>query len=110
MTLMRLPKLRDRTPVKLATALMPEARQHDYADFYAETYGTRVEVADLVAFILDAFLDGDADFTRASRTEGLNNTVPALLRIYRIKAERGGAKLGGEITPPMWCVLARRSL
>jgi hypothetical protein len=52
-------------------------------------------VADLVPFMLDAFLDGDADFRRASRTDGLKNTIPALLRIYRIKAERGSAKLGG---------------
>lgn len=43
------------------------ARLRDYADFYAETYGTREEVADLVPFMLEAFLDGDADFRRASR-------------------------------------------
>jgi hypothetical protein len=28
-----------------------------------------MEVADLVAFMLDAFLDGDADFWRASRSD-----------------------------------------
>ncbi|MDE5457243.1 DUF2274 domain-containing protein [Bradyrhizobium sp. CSA112] len=66
---MKLSKLPDRTPVKLSTTLTPNlaARLRDYADFYAETYGTREEVADLVPFMLEAFLDGDADFRRASR-------------------------------------------
>ncbi|WP_445221496.1 DUF2274 domain-containing protein [Bradyrhizobium sp. Pa8] len=65
-------KLPDRTPVKLSTTLTPTlaARLRDYADFYAETYGTREEVADLVPFMLEAFLDGDADFRRASRSGG----------------------------------------
>jgi len=69
---MKLSKLPDRTPVKLTTTLMPNlaARLRDYADFYAETYGTREEVADLVPFMLEAFLDGDADFRRASRAGG----------------------------------------
>jgi hypothetical protein len=63
---MKLSKLPDRTPVKLSTTLTPAlaARLRDYAEFYAETYGTREEVADLVPFILEAFLDGDADFKK----------------------------------------------
>lgn len=67
---MRLPKLPDRTPVKLTTTLPPQlaGRLRDYADFYAETYGVREEVADLVPFMLQAFLDADADFRRAKRT------------------------------------------
>jgi hypothetical protein len=66
---MKLAKLPDRTPVKLTTTLMPHlaARLRDYADFYAETYGNREEVADLIPFMLEAFLDGDPDFRRASR-------------------------------------------
>ena len=67
---MRLPKLPDRTSVKLTTTLPPQlaARLRDYADFYAETYGIREEVVDLVPFMLKAFLDADADFRRAKRT------------------------------------------
>ncbi|MCK1394326.1 DUF2274 domain-containing protein [Bradyrhizobium sp. 1] len=72
---MKLSKLPDRTPVKLSTTLTPNlaARLRDYAEFYAETYGTREEVADLVPFILEAFLDGDADFKRASRVGGVKD-------------------------------------
>jgi hypothetical protein len=66
---MRLPKLPDRTPVKLTATLPPALamRLRAYADFYAETYGAREEVADLVPFMLEAFLDGDADFRKAMR-------------------------------------------
>lgn len=67
---MKLSKLPDRTPVKLSTTLTPNlaAQLRDYADFYAETYGTREEVADLVPFMPEVFLDGDADFRRAGRS------------------------------------------
>ncbi|MEH2484155.1 DUF2274 domain-containing protein [Bradyrhizobium sp. AZCC 2230] len=66
---MKLSKLPDRTLVKLNTTLTPNlaGRLRDYADFYAETYGTREEVADLVPFMLEAFLDGDTAFKRACR-------------------------------------------
>ncbi len=66
---MKLQKLPDRTPVKLNVTLMPSlaARLRDYAKFYTETYGVREEVADLVPFMLEAFLDGDADFRRATK-------------------------------------------
>lgn len=76
---MRLSKLPDRTPVKLTTTLSPAlaSRLRSYADFYAETYGAREEVADLVPFMLEAFLDGDADFRRASRT-GVAKDVPGV--------------------------------
>lgn len=72
---MKLSKLPDRTPVKLSTTLAPNlaARLRDYADFYAETYSSREEVADLVPFMLEAFLDSDADFKRASRAGGVKD-------------------------------------
>jgi hypothetical protein len=72
---MKLSKLPDRTPVKLSTTLPPNlaARLRDYADFYAETYGSREEIADLVPFMLEAFLDGDSDFRRVSRLGSLKD-------------------------------------
>ena len=39
-------------------------RLREYANFYAETYGNREEVADLIPFILEAFLDRDKAFKR----------------------------------------------
>ena len=79
---MKLSKLPDRTPVKLSTTLSPNlaARLRDYAEFYAKTYGTRGEVADLVPFMLEASLDGDADFKRASRAGGAKDPSIGTLR------------------------------
>jgi hypothetical protein len=89
---MRLPKLPDRTPVKLTTMLPPPlaARLRSYADFYAETYGAREEVADLVPFMLEAFLDGDADFRRAGKAAGPKETAANLA----VQQASGGAERG----------------
>src|ERR1700704_2866832 len=67
----RLAKLPDRAPVKLTITLGPDlaARLHIYADLYAETYGAREEPPELVPYMLDAFLKGDAEFRRASRAK-----------------------------------------
>ena len=67
---LRLDKLPDRIPVKMTVTLLPElaARLRRYADLYAEAYGVREEPADLVPYMLDAFLRTDGAFRRASRT------------------------------------------
>lgn len=69
---MKLAKLPDRTPVKMGVVFTPGLAQRlrEYADFYAETYGRKEEVAELIPFMLEAFLDGDADFRRASKAGG----------------------------------------
>lgn len=66
---MKLAKLPDRTPVKLNVVLTPGLAQRlrDYAVFYEETYGNKEEVAELIPFILEAFLDGDSAFRRAKQ-------------------------------------------
>nr|WP_244521921.1 DUF2274 domain-containing protein [Bradyrhizobium embrapense] len=43
-------------------------RLREYADFYAETYGSKEEVAELIPFMLEAFLERDSDFRRSKRT------------------------------------------
>ncbi|WP_027554914.1 DUF2274 domain-containing protein [Bradyrhizobium sp. Cp5.3] len=69
---MKLAKIPDRTPVKLNVVLSPSLakRLRDYADFYAETYGSREEVAELIPFMLEAFLDGDAAFKKDKKKVG----------------------------------------
>ena len=66
---MKLAKLPDRTTVKMNVVLTPglAKRLSEYADFYAQTYGSREEVAELIPFMLEAFLDGDADFRKSRR-------------------------------------------
>ena len=63
----KLARLPDRVPVKMQITLPPDlaASLRDYADLYAETYGAREEPADLVPFMLESFLRGDAGFRKA---------------------------------------------
>lgn len=66
---MKLQKLPDRTPVKLSVVISPQlaVRLREYSEFYAETYGVREEPADLIPFILDAFMESDVEFRRTRR-------------------------------------------
>ncbi|MCA6111624.1 DUF2274 domain-containing protein [Bradyrhizobium cenepequi] len=66
---MKLAKLPDRTPVRMNIVLTPSLakRLREYADFYAETYGSREEVAELIPFMLEAFLDSDVGFKKGKK-------------------------------------------
>lgn len=65
----KLPKLPDRTPVKLTVTLGADLNQalRDYADLYERTYGVAETVVDLVPFMLEAFLTGDKTFAREGK-------------------------------------------
>lgn len=66
---MKLAKLPDRTPVKTTVLLAPGLAQRlrEYAVFYAETYGQKEEVAELIPFMLEAFLEGDVAFKKVKK-------------------------------------------
>lgn len=63
----RLPRLAERTPVKLAVSVMPDLHSalSDYARLYAETYGKAEKVEDLIPAMLVNFLESDRAFARA---------------------------------------------
>ena len=64
---LRLPKLPDRTPVKVGIQVTPQlfADLTRYAALYKETYGREEAVADLIPSMLTAFLDSDRVFVKA---------------------------------------------
>jgi len=64
---LKLTKLPDRTPVKLTISVSPDLSKalEDYAAVYEATYGQRENVADLVPYMLNSFLDSDRAFARA---------------------------------------------
>lgn len=64
---LKLPKLPDRTPVKLAITVTPElhAALTDYAAIYQKTYGQPEPIAELVPHMLAAFLASDRAFAKA---------------------------------------------
>ena len=64
---LRLPRLPDRTPVKVGIQVPPQlfADLTRYAALYKETYGQEETVADLIPSMLTAFLDSDRAFAKA---------------------------------------------
>lgn len=64
---LKLAKLPDRTPIKLAVTITPDLQNalRDYAALYAEAYGIEEPIADLIPAMLVSFLEGDRSFVRA---------------------------------------------
>ena len=64
---LKLAKLPDRTPIKLAITITPDLNQglQRYAALYASAYGCEAPVTELVPAMLAAFLDSDRAFSRA---------------------------------------------
>ena len=66
---LKLGKLPDRTPVKMAITVNPDLGEalRDYATIYRKEYGQAETVADLIPFMLDAFLLSDKGFAKARK-------------------------------------------
>ncbi|MGV7120794.1 DUF2274 domain-containing protein [Sphingopyxis sp. 550A] len=64
---LKLPKLPERTPVKITISVMPDLSDalNAYADAYEAAYGRRESVPDLIPFMLDSFLASDRAFAKA---------------------------------------------
>lgn len=67
---LKLAKLPDRTPIKLAITVTPDLHQMllQYAALYADAYGREESVVDLVPAMLAAFLESDRSFVRSRST------------------------------------------
>jgi hypothetical protein len=69
MASLKLPPLPDRSPIKLTVTITAELSHAltAYAEAYRATYGREESVADLVPFMLQAFVESDRSFARARR-------------------------------------------
>ena len=69
---LKLGRLPDRTPVKLAVQVMPDLHQAlvDYAKLYVQAYGQEEAVTDLIPAMLVAFLESDRSFAKARGGKG----------------------------------------
>ena len=70
MSALKLAQLPDRIPIKLTITALPELKKalDDYALLYARNYGAEESVAELIPYMLEAFLKADAAF-RTGRKE-----------------------------------------
>ena len=77
MSELKLGKLPDRTPVKIAITLSPDLNQalREYAAIYRTKYGDAESVADLIPFMLGAFLESDRAFAKARKEMPLEAPV-----------------------------------
>lgn len=66
---LKLGKLPNRTPVKIAITVSPDLDQalRDYAAIYRAIYGEAESVADMIPFMLTGFLESDRAFARARK-------------------------------------------
>jgi hypothetical protein len=66
---LRLSKLPDRTPVKISISVTPDlhAALTAYADAYQTAYGSAESVAELIPYMLAAFIESDSAFRKARR-------------------------------------------
>ena len=66
---LKLEKLPDRDPAKITFTASPELKSAliDYAELYRCAYGQKESVADLIPFMLDAFMNADPGFKRSRK-------------------------------------------
>jgi hypothetical protein len=66
---LKLGKLPDRMPIKIAIMVSPDLNQalREYAAIYRTTYGEAESVSDLIPFMLGAFLESDRAFAKARK-------------------------------------------
>jgi hypothetical protein len=98
--MLKLAKLPDRTPVKITITVKPELNSalRDYAVLYRDTYGETESIADLIPFMLEAFLEGDRAFAKA-RKEGTPE-AKAEAPVARSRKRRGGETAPTSIPTP----------
>jgi hypothetical protein len=77
MSELKLGKLPDRTPVRITITVSPDLNQalRDYAAIYRTTYGGAESVADLIPFMLGAFLESDRGFAKARKELSLEGPI-----------------------------------
>ena len=73
---LKLPKLPPRTPVRLTIVVTPELHSalEKYAKCYRDTYGETEKIADLIPFMLEAFLASDKEFAKARKSTTANES------------------------------------
>ncbi len=69
---LRLPRLPDRTPVRITISISPDLNRAltDYAALYQESYGQPEPVQELIPAMLERFLEGDRAFAQRRREGG----------------------------------------
>jgi hypothetical protein len=86
MARLKLGRIPDRTPIKLAITITPDLKEQldAYAEAYGAAYGQQEKVEELIPFMLQSFIDSDRGFAKSRKSS----------------AARGEAALKGAETKP----------
>ena len=70
MVALKLAKLPARTPIRVTISVSPGLHHslESYADCYREIYGEAEKIADLIPFMLEAFLASDKEFAKSRKS------------------------------------------
>ena len=101
MTGLKLAKLPDRTPVKVAVTLSPELNRglQTYAELYREAYGTSESVAELIPYILKSFLESDRSFAKACKATGSSSVAAGSAPSRQMRPRGSGERAASFSTP-----------
>jgi hypothetical protein len=74
---LKLAKLPDRTPIRIAITVKPELHTalQNYAALYRQTYGEAESVTELIPYMLESFLSSDRNFAKAVKEGDVSGTV-----------------------------------
>jgi hypothetical protein len=94
---LKLAKLPDRTPSKITITVSSDlnAALRQYADIYRSAYGEDEPVAELIPFMLEAFLESDREFARARKIGPAATTGSSVQNTQR--REASPASSGREV-------------
>jgi hypothetical protein len=75
---LKLARLPDRTPVKIAITVSPDLNRvlHLYADLYREIYGQAESVPELIPYMLQSFLETDRAFAKTRKRRDVAAEAP----------------------------------
>ncbi|WP_157846856.1 DUF2274 domain-containing protein, partial [Sphingobium fuliginis] len=64
---LKLPRIPERTPVKLTISILPDLHRAvvEYAALYSQTYGREEPITELIPAMLEAFLESDRVFVKS---------------------------------------------
>ncbi len=82
---LKLAKLPDRTPTKITFTASAELNHGlgRYAEMYRAAYGEAEPVAELIPFMLEAFLESDREFAKALKSGGYATPVTPAAKSQR---------------------------
>jgi hypothetical protein len=82
---LKLARLPDRTPAKITITVSSDLNRalNEYAEIYRETYGETETVAELIPFMLGAFLESDRGFAKARKSSARAHVSSPVVQLLR---------------------------